>query len=184
MNKTNLSKFNNNWYNPGKNFFVRTLWYITNIIFLKNSFNTLNFTKILFLKIFGAKIGKGVIIKPSVNIKYPWRLKIGNNVWIGENAWIDNLADVIIGDNVCISQGALLLCGNHNYKKSTFDLMIANIVIENGVWIGAKAIVNGGVTCRSHSILTLGSIATKNLQAYKIYKGNPAQIIKERKIEQ
>ena len=77
--------------------------------------------KIYLLKIFGAKIGKGVIIKPGVNIKYPWNLYIGDHVWIGENVWIDNLDDVIINNHVCVSQGAMLLCGNHNYKKSSFN---------------------------------------------------------------
>ena len=182
QNKTDLSKFNNNWYKPGKNIIVRVLWYFTNIIFFKNSFNTLNFSKTFLLRLFDAKIGKGVIIKPAVNIKYPWHLKIGDYSWIGENVWIDNLADVEIGDNVCVSQGALLLCGNHNFKKSTFDLMISKIIIEDGVWIGAKTIVIGGITCHSHSILTVGSVASKNLNTYGIYKGNPAVSIKKREI--
>lgn len=182
MNKTDLSKYNNDAYKPGKNAIVRLLWYFTNVLFFKNPFNTLNFTKTFLLKLYGAKVGKGVVIKPSVNIKYPWRLKIGNYVWIGENVWIDNLDDVEIGDNVCISQGALLLCGNHNFKKTTFDLMIGKIVIEDGVWIGAKTVVTGGVTCGTHSILTVSSVASKNLDAYGIYKGNPAEFIKKREI--
>lgn len=73
--------------------------------------------KIWMLRKFGAKIGKGVFIKPLVNIKYPWNLDIGDYTWIGENVWIDNLTQVKIGSNVCISQGAMLLCRNHNYKK-------------------------------------------------------------------
>ena len=56
------------------------------------------------MRLFGASVGKGVIINPRVNIKYPWKLVIGSNVWIGEKVWIDNLADVTIGDNVCLSQ--------------------------------------------------------------------------------
>ena len=57
-----------------------------------------------------------------MNIKYPWFLAIGDHTWIGEKVWIDNLAEVAIGANCCVSQGAMLLCGNHNYKKSTFEL--------------------------------------------------------------
>ena len=124
------------------------------------------------------QIGKGVVIKPSVNIKYPWKLIVGDHVWIGENVWIDNLAEVFISDNVCISQGAMLLTGNHNYKLSTFDLIIGTITLEDGVWIGAKSVVCPGVKCASHSVLTVGSIATKNLEPYIIYQGNPAIKIK------
>ena len=136
--------------------------------------------KIFWLRLFGAKVGNGVVIKPSVNIKYPWNLQLGKNVWIGEKVWIDNLSKVLIKDNVCISQGAFLLCGNHNYKKETFDLVVEEILLEEGVWIGAKSVVCPGITCKSHSILTVGSVATKDLEPYSIYQGNPAIKIRDR----
>ena len=132
---------------------------------------------------FGTKIGKGVHIKPSVNVKYPWLLKIGNYVWIGENVWIDNLAIVTIGDSVCLSQGAMLLTGNHNYKLPTFDLIVKEINIEDGVWIGAKSIVCPGVTCQTESILAVGSVATQDMEKGGIYQGNPAVRVKTRVIE-
>lgn len=182
INKTQLSSFNNSWYNPGRGFIVRMLWYIINACFIKSS-HPFSFLRFFLLRLFGAKMGKGVVIKPSVNIKYPWRLSIGNYVWIGEHVWIDNLDNITIGDNVCISQGAMLLSGNHNYKKQGFDLMIAPIIIEEGVWIGAKAVVTGGTTCKNHSILTVASVAPKFMEAYAIYRGNPAVKVRERIIE-
>lgn len=180
--KTDLLKFDNSWYNPG-GLFKRFLWYVINICFFMNPLFSSSSLKILLLRLFGAKIGIGVIIKPSVNIKYPWNLKVGNNVWIGERVWIDNLGEVMIEDNACISQGALILSGNHNYKKQSFDLIVKDILIEEGVWIGAKSIVCQGVTCRSHSVLTLGSVAAKDLDPYSIYQGNPAVKIRDRIIE-
>jgi len=182
-NKTELSSFDNSWYKPG-NFFARFLWYFINGLFFRTSLFPVSKIKIIFLRLFGAKVGKGVVIKPAVNIKYPWKLTVGNYSWIGEKVWIDNLAKVTIGTNVCISQGAMLLTGNHNYKKASFDLMLGEITLEEGVWIGAQSVVCPGVTCKSHSILTVGSIATKDLEAYSIYQGNPAQKIKERIIEE
>ncbi len=183
MKKVDLSKFDNSWYKPG-NSVKRILWYFMNILFFKNAWNPFSSLKIFLLKIFGAKIGVGVIIKPSVNIKYPWLLKIGNNVWIGENVWIDNLANVEIGDNVSISQGAMLLCGNHNYKKTTFDLIIGEIKLEDGVWIGAKSVVTPGITCKSHSILAVNSVAAKDMEEYTIYQGNPALEVRKREIKE
>ncbi len=183
MKKTvDLSSFNNNEFKVGASKVKRILWYLINALFFK-SFVHSYLLKVFFLKLFGAKVGFNVIIKPRVNIKYPWNLSIGNNVWIGENAWIDNLVQVNIGNNVCISQGALLLCGNHHYSKTTFDLLTSSITIEDGVWIGAKSIVCGGVICHTHSILTVLSVANKDLEPYYIYKGNPAEKIKERHIE-
>ena len=116
-------------------------------------------------------------------IKYPWMLCIGNYSWIGEGVWIDNLANVDIGANCCISQGAMLLCGNHNFSVSSFDLIVEYITLEEGVWLGAKSIVTQGVTCYSHSVLSVGSVASKNLEAYTINRGNPAEKIKSRTIE-
>lgn len=139
--------------------------------------------KIRILRFWGAKIGKGVIIKPCVNIKYPWNLEIGDYSWIGENVWIDNLVKVRIGSNVCISQGAMLLCGNHNYKKTTFDLIVGEIIVEDGAWIGAQCVVCPGVRVASHSVLTVGSVATNNCVANGIYQGIPAVKIKDRIIE-
>ena len=121
-------------------------------------------------------------MKPAINIKYPWLLRVGNYVWIGEHVWIDNLSEVVIGDNVCISQGAMLLTGNHDYKRSTFDLTTRPITIEDGVWIGAKAIVGPGVRCESHAVLSVNSVATHSLNAYGVYQGNPAVLVRQRDI--
>jgi putative colanic acid biosynthesis acetyltransferase WcaF len=173
--KVDLSKFSNEWYSPGASLLKRSIWFIVNAIFFINPLNPVSRLKTSLLRIFGSKVGKGVIIKPNVNIKYPWKLEIGNNVWIGEGVWIDNLAPVFIKDNTSISQGALLLTGTHNYKNVSFDLIVKEIILEDGVWIGAKSIVCPGVICRSHSILTVGSVATKDLEAYCIYQGIPAE---------
>ena len=96
--------------------------------------------------------------------------------------WIDNLAQVTIGNHVCISQGAFLLTGNHNFSLSTFDLITKPLIVEDGVWIGAQAIVCPGVVCGSHAVLSVGSVATQSLEAYGVYQGNPAVKVKERVI--
>jgi len=181
--QTNLSTYNNQWYNPGRNQVIRLLWYFANILFVKSSFNPSSSLKIHILRLFGAKIGKGVNIKPSVNIKYPWRLTIGDYSWIGENVWIDNLDNVVIGKNCCLSQGTMLLCGNHNYKKTTFDLIIGTIILEDGVWIGAQSVICSGVVCKSHAVLSVNSVATLDLESYTVYQGNPAKEVRKRIIE-
>lgn len=181
MTRTDLSSFNNDWYRPGGKIKL-LIWYFCNVLFMKNGWIPFSGLKVGLLKLFGAKIGKGVLIKPCVNVKYPWKLEVGDHTWIGENVWIDNLGHVKIGANCCLSQGALLLCGNHDYKKSSFDLMVGKITLEEGVWIGAKCIVTGGVTAKSHAVLAAGSVASKDLEPYTIYRGSPAESIKKREI--
>lgn len=184
MSRTDLSNYSNSWYPPtiGAPAWKRLLWYFTSWVFFESTWFPVMAPKIALLKAFGAKIGEGVVIKPRVQIKYPWLLEVGKYSWIGEGVWIDNLCRVRIGANACLSQGAYLLTGNHNYSKPAFDLMVAPITLEDGVWIGAKAIVCPGITCFSHSVLTAGSVATRNLEAYTIYQGNPATGIKKRTI--
>lgn len=180
--KTDLKTYNNNGYSSG-NFLARIIWYFFNAIFFKSSFFPFYSFKRVILKLFGADIGVNVIIKPNVNIKYPWKLKVGDYVWIGEGVWIDNLDFVSIGSNCCISQGALLLCGNHNYSKSSFDLMVKPIVLAEGVWIGAKSVVCQGVIIGSHGVLSAGSVLSKDIKPYNIYRGNPAEKFKTRVIK-
>lgn len=177
--KQDLSSFNNSWYKPGANVLKRFCWYLTNECWFRSGF-PVSGIKVLLLRIYGAKVGAGVVIKPHVNIKYPWRLTIGNHVWIGEEVWIDNLEDVIIEDHVCISQGAMLLCGNHDYKKTTFDLLPGKITLKTGSWIGAKSMVGPGVTVNKNAILSVSSVASNDLDENFIYRGNPAQKVKER----
>ncbi len=180
---TDLSVYDNSSYNPGAGAIRRLTWYYVNILFFKSPLLPVSSLKCTLLRLFGARVGKGVNIKPAVNIKYPWRLTIGDYAWIGEHAWIDNLDDVYIGRHACISQGAMLLCGNHNYRRSTFDLITGKITLEDGVWIGAHSIVCPGVTCKSHSILAVNSVATRNLAAWSIYQGNPAVKVRDRVFE-
>jgi putative colanic acid biosynthesis acetyltransferase WcaF len=182
MQQTDLSAYNNHPYHPGGNMFKQVLWHYVNAVIFKTGLLPFSSIKILLLRLFGAKTGKNITIKPCVNIKYPWLLSIGSNTWIGENVWIDNIAMVTIGNNVCLSQGAVLLTGSHNYKKSTFDLITGPITLKDGVWIGALAIVNQGITVSSHAVLNTGSVATKNLDAYSIYQGNPAVKVRDRVI--
>ena len=179
--KVELKYYDNSWYNPG-NFFVIVSWYFINQIILKNSLIPFSNIRKFFLKLYGSKIGNGVVIKPGISVKYPWKLQVGNNSWIGENVWIDNLANVYIGNNVCISQGAMLICGNHNYKKSKFDLILGEIKIDDGVWVGAKSVVCPGVRLKSHCVLTVSSVANKDLDSFSVYMGNPAKKINNRKI--
>lgn len=183
LKTTNLSGYTTGDFEVGAGKIKQLLWYLTNILFIMNPLNPISSLKVGLLKMFGAKIGHGVNIKPSVNIKYPWKLEIGDYTWIGEKSWIDNLGQVIIGKHCCISQGAMLLCGNHNFKKSSFDLIVKSITLEDGTWIGAHAVVAPGVTCKSHSVLAVNSVATKDMESYSIYQGNPAVKVKDRIIE-
>ena len=180
--KTDLSRFDNGWYHPGPRWKV-LLWFLVNPLLINTYLPLPIRFKTAVLRAFGAQIGSGFVIKPAVNIKYPWLLRVGNHVWIGEQVWIDNLSEVVIGSHVCLSQGSMLLTGNHDYRLPTFDLTTQSITLADGVWIGAKAVVCAGVRCESHAVLSVNSVATRLLGAYGIYQGNPAVWVRQRNIK-
>lgn len=181
MNRqVDLSSFCVEEFDKGAGRIKQVLWYFVNAFFVRASWNPFMSVKVFLLKLFGAKIGHGLVIKNNVVIKFPWKLVVGENCWLGENCWIDNIDQVIIGNNVCVSQGAMLLTGNHDYRVSNMPYRNAPITIEDGAWVGARSIVCPGVIVRNNSILSVGSVATHDMEAGMMYQGNPASIVRER----
>lgn len=181
--KVDLSQFDNSDYKHNASGLKRLLWYFTNALFFINPLFPFRAPKPLLLRMFGATVGKGVVVHPGVNIKFPWKLKIGDHVWIGQRAWLDNIDQLTIGNNVNISQGALIILGDHDYKNVSHPTIHKPVVLEDGCWIGTRAIITLGVTVGTHAMLTAGSVASKDLDPYFIYKGNPAEKVRERVVE-
>lgn len=183
METTQLRKaFKKSGFDVGASPWKVMCWYMISILLFRSGILPFSNILVYILKLFGATIGNDVRIKPGVHIRYPWKFTMGDHSWLADS-YIDNLDQVTIGKNVCISQQAMLLTGNHNYKLVSFDLITSPICIEDGVWIGAKCLVSPGVSAGSHSVLTAGSTAVKNMEAYGIYQGNPAIKTRQRQIK-
>ena len=174
MEHTTLTKnFNKKEFRTGATVAKVYCWYMVNVLCFRSGLIPFSTILVLILRLFGAKIGKDVRIKPGIHVRYPWKLRLGDHSWLAD-CYIENLDLVTIGKHVCISQQAMLMTGNHDYKSISFDLITKPIVIEDGVWIGAKSLVAPGVRVASHAVLTAGSTAVRNLDAYVVYQGNPA----------
>ena len=167
----NLSLYDNGSFSRGRPVLVVALWLVAEALFLASWLPGSTHRR-LILRLFGARIGRGVIIKPRVRIKFPWRLTIGNHSWIGEGVWIDNLTEVRIGANACLSQGAYLCTGNHDWSRVTFDLRTAPITVEDGAWVGAMVSVGPGVTIGRGAVATLGMSVLKSLEPRTVYYAN------------
>lgn len=179
----NLSTFRPSGFDRGAGSLKESVWLIVSLLLFRLCPVSLSSLKCVILRIFGAKIGRGVVIKPQVKITFPWKLEIGDFVWLGEQCWLMNLAPIIIGNNVCISQRAFLCTGNHNYRLPSFDLIVKPITVEDGAWLGAACFVGPGVKVGSHAILTACSMISRDMEPWGIYQGNPAVFVKRRTIE-
>ena len=180
MPKIDLSSYDNSWYSPGRSSLIRTLWFFIGLPIIRSSLLPFSSIRRIVLRCFGAKLGSGVVLKPSVRVKYPWLLSIGDNSWIGEDVWIDNLVEVRIGANVCISQGAYLCTGSHDSSDRSFGLDLRPIILEDGSWVGARALIGPGVTIGVCGIATAGSVIIKRIPSFEIHAGNPAMFARRR----
>jgi putative colanic acid biosynthesis acetyltransferase WcaF len=175
-----LDRFDARKFDRGRSRIVEALWLICGGLFVSSGLPG-SLLRVLILRAFGARIAPGVVIKPHVRIKFPWRLSIGAHTWIGEDVWIDNLAQVSIGAQCCISQAAYLCTGSHNWSKETFDLVTKPIVIEDGAWICAKATIGPGVRVGEGAVLALGSVATRNLDPWMRHSTLQTETVKRRR---
>ena len=164
----------------GRTGFVEGLWYLTRRVFFTTSIPWPSGLKAGLLRLFGAQVGEGVVIKPHVTIHFPWKLVIGDHSWIGEEAWILNFEPVAIGSHVCVSQRAFLCGGNHDYRSADFRYRNAPITIGNGAWIGAQVFVAPGVEIGTEAVVTAGSVVTASIPAAVISAGNPCRPVKPR----
>ncbi len=175
-----LSGYDNSWYSPGRSKFVRALWLFVGLPLFR--FELLPFSSVrrLILRCFGARVEQSVVLKSGIRVKYPWMLSIGAHTWVGENVWIDNLVDVTIGANACISQAAHLCTGNHDWSDPLFGLLVRPIVLEDGTWIGTGALICPGVSVGRCGVAAARSVVTKSIPPFEIHSGNPARFVKRR----
>ena len=181
MSLVELEHYDNSWYQPGGSFLKRALWMVVAQPVFSSPLVSSSLRSRL-LRWFGARVGQGVVIKPGVQVKYPWHLELGNHCWIGERVWIDNLTTVRIGANCCVSQGAYLCTGNHDWSEPGFGLMIAPIQLCEGSWAGAKSVLTPGSVLGCYAIAAAGSVLSGSVPDFQIYAGNPARFVKTRKI--
>jgi putative colanic acid biosynthesis acetyltransferase WcaF len=172
--RVDLGSFRRNNSIAGRSRAVQGLWAIICMPILRSFWIPGSSWRIALLRVFGSEIGTGVVIKPGIRVKYPWKLRVGNNTWIGEDCWIDNLADVTLGSNVCVSQGCYLCTGNHNWTDPSFSMSASPITLEDGAWVASRSTLGPGVRLGVNAIASIGSVVRSSIPASEIHSGNPA----------
>jgi putative colanic acid biosynthesis acetyltransferase WcaF len=150
------------------------LWWFVQAIFFANSPQFLYGWRRFLLRLFGASVGKGVILRPSVKITYPWKLKIGNYSWIGDDVGLYTLGEIRIGDNVVVSQKSYLCTGSHKFNSATFDIYSKPIILEDEVWVATDVFIAPGIRIGKGALIGARSSVYKDMPANMICIGDPA----------
>lgn len=158
----------------GRPKWCEAMWYLVKCIFFLSPLPWPGKFKKLLLRLFGAKVGEGVVIKPRVNIHFPWKLDLGDHCWLGEEVFILNFEAVKIGAHSCLSQRAFLCAGNHDFRDPAFSYRNSPISLGKGVWVGAQVFVGPGVEIGDETVVTAGAVVTRSLPGNRIFSGNPA----------
>jgi putative colanic acid biosynthesis acetyltransferase WcaF len=157
-----LSGFTGAGYNKGRSVAIQALWVLASKSLVERTWCPSRF-RVVILRLFGARVGHGVLIRSGVRVHWPWKLTIANNVWIGVDAWLLNLEPIFIGSDVCISQKAFLCTGSHQADSPTFEYDNAPIHVKDGAWIAAQATVLRGVTIGKSAIVGASALIVKDV---------------------
>jgi putative colanic acid biosynthesis acetyltransferase WcaF len=164
MPRRSLGGFTGAGYDKGRGVLVQLSWYVVSSTLLLHWWCP-GAVRIAALRMFGAHIGHGTLVRHRVRIHWPWKLSVGDNCWIGEGAWILDLEPVTIGNDVCISQDVFLCTGSHDRRSPTFEFDNAPIHIGDGAWIAARATVLRGVKIGADAVVGATALVTKDVAA-------------------
>jgi putative colanic acid biosynthesis acetyltransferase WcaF len=181
MQKLDKFKLPNNF--RGRSGLVVQLWWMIDFFFFKLSPQIMYGWRRFLLRLFGARIGNGVIIRPSVTVTYPWKVSIGDHSWIGDDVVLYSLGEIEIGSNAVISQKSYLCAASHDYNKEDFPIWGKKITIEDECWLATDVYVAPGITIGKGTVVGARSSVFKDLPAGKVCVGSPAKPIKDRTVE-
>jgi putative colanic acid biosynthesis acetyltransferase WcaF len=173
-----LRDYTTGGFDRGQPIWFETLWVIVKCLFFLNPVPWPSALRVMLLRAFGAKIGQGVVVRSQVNVTFPWRLLIGDDVWIGEEVLILSLAQITLESDVCISQRAFLCTGSHQFRGPNFNLVTKPITVHSRSWVAAQAFIAPGVEIGEGSLVSAGSVVLENVPPNSLVRGNPATFVK------
>lgn len=170
-----LSKYDQSWFDRGKPGFWILFWWLVQAICFPLTPQPLNNLRCALLRLFGAKIGKGVMIRPTARFTYPWKVEIGDYSWIGDDVVFYSLDYIYVGSQCVISHKSYICTGSHDFQDPAFGLITKPIQIGNGVWIAADCFIAPGVTIGANAVIGVRSTVFKDIPEAQVAWGNPCR---------
>lgn len=170
-----LRKYDQSSFNRGRPNWLIILWWLVQAIAFPLSLHNLNGFRCWLLRLFGAKIGRGVVIRPTARFTYPWKVAIGDYSWVGDDVVFYSIDEITLGSHAVISQKSYLCTGSHNIHQPTFPLTTAPINIGNGVWVATDCFVAPGVTIGANTVIGARSSVFRDLPSQQVAWGTPCK---------
>ena len=169
-------------FDRGRSAVTVIIWEMVQSILIRGSLHHMYAWRRFWYRLFGARIGRGVLIRRTVTCKYPWRVTIGDHAWIGDEAHLYSPDRIEIGPSAVVSQQAYLCTGTHDRRDPRFGLITKPIVVGAGAWVGLGALVMPGVTVGEGAVVGARSVLTRDAQPWTVYAGQPARAIGPREL--
>ena len=177
-----LRKYDQSNFDRGKSNWLIVLWWLVQAIAFPLSLHNFNGFRRAILRLFGAKIGRGVVIRPTARFTYPWKVTIGDYSWIGDDVVLYSLDKITIGSHAVISQKSYLCTGSHDIQKHSFNLIVAPINIGNGAWVATDCFVAPGVNIGANSVIGARSSVFRDVASQQVAWGSPCKVHYERTV--
>jgi putative colanic acid biosynthesis acetyltransferase WcaF len=170
-----LRSYDQSWFDRGRSGGLILLWWLVQSIAFPLTPHSFHSARAFLLRLFGAQIGQGVMIRPTARFTYPWKVRIGDYSWIGDDVVLYSLDHITIGKHCVISQKSYLCTGSHDLRDPAFGLQTAAIVIGNGAWVAADCFVAPGVKIGANAVIGVRSNVLSNMPNQQVCWGNPCR---------
>lgn len=182
MRTVDLSSFDPSGLDRGRSKWVEILWWITRVLIVQSGVPWPSRVRRSLLVMFGARVGRGVYLRPGLRVHFPWKLTVGDNVWIGENTTILNLENVTIESNAALAHEVYIAAAGHDIRSPTFEYRNEPVIIRSGSWIATRAYIGPGVEIGTGAVVAACACVVADVEPHAIVGGVPARRLATRTI--
>ncbi|MEO1400891.1 MAG: hormogonium polysaccharide biosynthesis acetyltransferase HpsU [Cyanobacteria bacterium J06635_1] len=170
-----LSQYHQPGYEVGRPKWLILIWWLAQAVVFPLTLHAAHGPRRALLRLFGAKIGKAVMIRPTARFTYPWKVEIGDYSWVGDDVVFYSLAPIRLGQHCVVSQKTYLCTGSHDVTDPRFALMTAPITLGNGAWVATDCFVGPGVTIGANTVIGARSSVFSDMPPQQICLGTPCR---------
>lgn len=154
-------------------------WGLVELLLVSSGWQISSRVRRAALVAFGARIGAGVVLRPRLRVRFPWKLTIGDRSWIGEDVWLHNQDRLTIGSDVVISQGTFVTTGSHAHRRD-MALITRPVSVADGAWITARCVVLGGSSIGMSALITPGTVVSGEVPEAVVFGQAPGVVLRPR----